>query len=158
VSSSTTAPPTSPPPSSTASASPSTSSVPYANPADLSPYEPCAPGAFLCTSPSTFWTCSPTVAGGWAWQYPQPVADGMMCLPALEESPGGSGQQPGSPPGQTRADLYVRARPDGGCAPDGSFGCADGGASWLMCDNGGWVEMGPVEAGMVCVGGEIVPA
>ena len=157
---STTPPPTSSPPasSSTASASPGSSSIPYADPADLSPYEPCVPGTFLCTSPSVFWTCDSAAAGGWAWQYPRPVADGMACLPALEGSPPGSGQQPGSPPGQSRADLYVRARPDGACAVDGSYGCADGGASWLVCDNGGWVDMGPVEAGMVCVGGNIVPA
>jgi hypothetical protein len=143
--------PSSPSPSSTPSG------LPYANPADTSPYLPCLPGAFLCVSATTFLTCDQSNTG-YQWQYPRAVAAGMQCIPSLVPLPAGLGQQPGSPAGQTRSDQYDRARPFGGCATDGSIQCVRDGSGWQICDHGGWVDMGGVPAGEQCVDGMFVLA
>lgn len=62
---------------------------------------------------------------------------------------------PGAPPGYFRDDQYVRARPYGSCYHDGDIKCIDDGYGWLMCDQGGWVDMGGVAAGTRCVDGHI---
>jgi hypothetical protein len=136
---------------------PLSGNIPYANPADFSPYYPCIPGTFLCTEDSTFWTCDITVSWSWTWQYPRQVADDMACIPSL--SPGiGDGQMPGAPAGYYRSDQYGRARPLGSCSLDGSVECVGGGSQWAMCDHGGWVNMGPVAPGTVCINGDFVLA
>ena len=92
---------------------PATTAISYTDPSNLSPYLPCVPGTFLCTSPSSFLTCdqpTPFAVGGtgWGWVLSRDVAAGMMCEPAL--SPGlGAGQMPGAPVGMYRDDRYVRA-------------------------------------------------
>jgi hypothetical protein len=67
-------------------------------------------------------------------------------------------QQPGAPSGYYRDDRYVRYRAYGGCSPDGSLQCANSGAGFWVCDQGGWVDMGMVAAGTECVNGGIVAA
>jgi hypothetical protein len=62
---------------------------------------------------------------------------------------------PGTPPGYYRDDQYVRARPYGSCDNDGSIRCVRGGYGWLMCDQGGWIDMGSVADGTRCVDGHI---
>jgi hypothetical protein len=136
--------------------SPPTGNIPYADPNDFSPYYPCVPGTFLCSDASTFWTCDITVSWSWAWQHPRQVADGMECIPAL--LPGiGDGQMPSAPAGYYRSDQYARARPLGGCSPDGSIECLGGGGHWAICDHGRWVDMGAVAPGTLCANGEFVP-
>lgn len=142
-----------------------TPTLPYAT-GDTSTYEPCVPGTFLCTSSTSFLTCdepsTDSSATGWSWQDPQQVADGMQCLPFLSpmSSVGGTdqyGQQPSSPQGYYRDDRYVRAEPDGSCSTDGALQC-NGVMDFWICDQGGWVDMGPVAAGTECEDGEIVAA
>ncbi|MBE7181473.1 MAG: hypothetical protein INR71_09740, partial [Terriglobus roseus] len=67
------APPPPPPPP------PPGSNAPYAG-ANVLAFMPCKPGAFLCSDARTFWTCDQTLDAGerWRWQYPRPVAAGMM--------------------------------------------------------------------------------
>ena len=66
-------------------------------------------------------------------------------------------QQWKTPVGYYRDDRIVRERPDGSCDEDGSIQCPDDGLTFDICDQGGWVEMGPVPKGMTCVGqGDIV--
>jgi hypothetical protein len=130
--------------------------LPYADINNLGIYMPCVAGTFLCLDHDTFLTCDVTPSGGWSWQYPRKVAAGMMCLPRVEPMSGGMEQQPGAPAGFYRSDIYVRDRPFGDCSPDGSIGCRDGGMSWMVCDQGGWIDIGPVAAGTECVNGNIV--
>jgi hypothetical protein len=137
---------------------PSGGDIPYASFSDFGPYLPCEPGSFLCTDANTFWTCDINPDASWSWQYPRQVAAGMACLPSLSPLPPGLGQQSGAPAGYYRSDQYRRARPNGGCSPDGNIGCLRGGAGWEMCDHGGWVDMGPVAAGTTCRNGRIVNA
>jgi hypothetical protein len=158
------------PPSSSSSAPAATSSVgssssppppgniPYADSSNFSPYLPCDPGSFLCTDANTFWTCDVNADASWSWQYPRQVAAGMACIPSLSPLPAGLGQQSGAPTGYYRNDQYGRARPNGGCSPDGSIGCLRNGAGWEQCANGGWVDMGAVAAGTTCQNGQIVNA
>jgi hypothetical protein len=132
--------------------------LPYANPSNFSPYLPCAPGSFLCTNVNTFWTCAETIFLTWTWQFPRSVAEGMACIPALSVLPQGMAQQPGSPSGYYRNDEYGQARPLGSCSPDGSIGCLRNGNGWMICDHGGWVDMGDVEAGTICENSGIIGA
>ncbi|KAK7713848.1 hypothetical protein SLS57_007353 [Botryosphaeria dothidea] len=134
--------------------------LPYVPDPNVALYLPCTPGNFLCKSASAFFTCdqpapanvSALATNGWAWGWERPVADGMMCLPfervsnATEKGP------------SVRDDRYVRARPDGDCSKDGSVECVDGGKGFWVCDHGGWVDMGAVANGTLCVGGGIVRA
>ncbi len=142
-----------------------TPTPPYAT-GGTSAYEPCIPDTFLCASNTTFLTCDQPsidpVTTGWSWQDPQQVADGMECLPFLSpvSSAGGTdqyGQQPGSPQGYYRNDRYVRARPNGSCSTDGALQC-NGVMGFWICDQGGWVDMGPLAAGTECSNGKIVAA
>lgn len=143
------------PPSSSPQPPPPANNIAYADPANLAQYLPCDPGSFICTSANEFYTCDQTRVG-WTWKSPRPIAAGMMCLPNLKPASNGQGQQPGAPPGYYRYDQYVRARPFGSCSPDGSIGCRNNGASWMLCDHGGWVDMGSVATGTTCVNGAIV--
>lgn len=64
---------------------------------DPAKYLPCTPGAFLCTSATSFLTCDQWGDGnahGWTWLYPRQVAAGMVCKPNLVN--------------RRRGDLYVR--------------------------------------------------
>jgi hypothetical protein len=131
--------------------------IPYADPNNFSPYLPCVPGTFLCTDASTFWTCDITITWSWTWQYPRQVADGMQCIPTLTSGEGES-QMPGAPAGYYRNDQYGRARPLGGCEPEGSIECLGDGSTWAICYHEGWVNMGPVAPGTRCVGGTFVLA
>ncbi|KAB2572571.1 putative endoglucanase protein [Lasiodiplodia theobromae] len=130
-------------------------------------YLPCTPGAFLCGSATSFYTCNqpapPSVPkslapNGWAWGWLRPVADGMMCLPFervanATEPPNANGGTWG-----VRDDRYVRARPNGDCSEEGVIRCTEGGGEFEMCDHGGWVGMGKVAKGTRCVDGGIVRA
>ncbi|KKY13691.1 putative endoglucanase [Diplodia seriata] len=115
------------PPSSSPSSPPS-NRPPYVTTSDpnTAAYLPCTPGAFLCHSADSFYTCDqpapPSVPpglapNGWAWGWERPVAPGMMCLPFervahnATEAPGMNGGTGAS----VRDDRYVRARPDGDC-------------------------------------------
>ena len=154
-------------PTQTRSSAPaSTISIPPYATGDTSAYEPCVPGTFLCASNTSFLTCNQPSTDpnttGWSWQDLQQVADGMECLPFLSpmSSAGGTGQygqQPGSPQGYYRDDRYVRARPDGSCNTDGALQC-NGEMGFWICDQGGWVDMGPLAAGTKCEDGEILAA
>ncbi|KAK5110225.1 hypothetical protein LTR62_006221 [Meristemomyces frigidus] len=136
--------------------------------ADPSTYLPCVPGSFLCTSATTWLTCdysdgtSPSLpATTHVYDYPKTVAAGMQCLPSLSrygESDGSAqyAQQAQTPGGYYRDDKIVRARPDGSCSTEGAIQCTDGGSTFDLCDQGGWVEMGPVAAGTTCENGGIV--
>jgi len=153
--------------------SPSTG-YPYVDPANFSDYLPCVPGTFLCTTPIEFYTCDQTVDSGYQWQYPRPVAEGMMCLPAVEPNDPGFGQQPGAPLGFHRGDSYVpagsinnamspggdinNATPGGACSPDGALGCYNDSNSFTLCNYGHWVNMGSVAAGTKCMDGGIIAA
>jgi hypothetical protein len=68
------------------------------------------------------------------------------------------GQQSGSPSGYYRSDEYGAARPLGSCTPDGSIGCLRDGSGWMLCNQGGWVDMGDVADGTICENGSIVGA
>ena len=142
---------------------------PYATNDPLT-YLPCVPGTLLCTSPQAFLTCvySPTFPATWIYGAPRAVADGMMCLPfqsprssdMTPTSGGGGGGGTTQSTGFYRDDRYVRARPYGSCAPDGSIQCVDAGSGvgsgFLACDQGGWINMGAVANGTVCESGRIV--
>lgn len=162
--------------SSSSSASPSASSASgttssvgpeetegYATNSDLATYLPCVPGTFLCTSNTTWVTCD-EVAGSngqaaWVYDDSRVVAAGMECLPYISpysNSTSQYAQQADTPTGYYRDDRYVRARPDGSCSDDGSIECANNGTTFLVCDQGGWVDMGDVAAGTTCENGAIV--
>lgn len=129
---------------------------------DSGNYLPCVPGTFICTSKTTWETCDyPSTDSDqtWAYQYPRNVSDGMECLPrvsAYSEDTWQYAQQSSSPDGYYRNDEIIRARPDGACGEEGSFQCSNDGLSLSVCDHGGWVNMGPVASGTVCIDGEIV--
>lgn len=145
-------PPPPPPPS---------SRPPYAaTPEDIARYQPCVPGTFLCTSPSTFLTCLPSASSSPTFSAPRSAAPGMMCLPSWSPySSATSGYAAGSGGGASyRDDRHVRSRPLGDCDVNGALGCTRGGEGFMVCDQGGWVDMGSVAAGTRCVGGRIAAA
>lgn len=129
-------------------------------------YLPCVPGTFLCTSKTTFLTCNyndGTVKSDETWVYSsrteRTVAGGMECLPFLTPYSSATDQydqQSGAASGSYRDDRYIRERPDGDCDKDGSLKCSSGGTQFLICDHGGWVNMGAVAAGTTCSNGKIV--
>jgi hypothetical protein len=85
----------------------------------------------------------------------------MECLPFLTPYSSSSeqyAQQNKAPQGYYRDDRYVRARPDGNCDKDSTAMCTDGGQSFSVCDQGGWVGMGSVAEGTTCQNGAIVEA
>ncbi|KAK3699181.1 hypothetical protein LTR37_016542 [Vermiconidia calcicola] len=138
---------------------------PYAT-GDLERYLPCVPGTFICTSDTTWETCSyndgsvedepPT---SWVYGYPRDVSEGMECLPYLSpysEETSQYAQQGSTPDGYFKDDRVVRARPHGDCNDDGSIQCTEEGQMFDMCDQGGWVEMGPVANGTICENGHII--
>jgi hypothetical protein len=141
---------------------------PYADAAEIQTYLPCVPGSFICSSSTEWYTCDyngATVASrpstAWVYTSPRKVAAGMECLPFLAPYFASSeqyAQQNKSPQGYYRDDRYVRARPDGDCDTNGSLMCTDGGKSYSVCDQGGWVRMGSVAGGTVCRDGAIVGA
>ncbi|CZT16669.1 uncharacterized protein RCC_02504 [Ramularia collo-cygni] len=139
---------------------------PYAtgDPNGADGYLPCVPGTFLCTSRTTWQTCNyndGTVKSSmeWVWGYERTVAAGMECLPFLSPyADHMSMQQSNSPSGMYRDDRYIRARPDGDCASDGTLRCTYEGYQFDICDQGGWVRMGSVAGGTICRDGEIVAA
>lgn len=150
----------------TSSARPApTGHPPYAT-GDPNRYLPCVPGTFICTDDSSWDTCNypdgsdpDTPSNRWEYGYPRNVSAGMECITFL--SPYSSetnryAQQALTPNGYFRDDRIVRARPDGDCDDDGSLKCIDGGQQFEICDQGGWVLMGPVANGTTCVNGEIV--
>lgn len=110
------------------------------NPAE---FLPCHPGAFLCASPDVWFTCTQQQDLSWSWTSPRNVAAGMMCLPSISL-------------GGYRDDKYVAARPFGGCSPDGSIKCTVAGLGYMVCDHGGWVDMGRLAVGTKCVNGNII--
>ena len=138
---------------------------PYAT-GDVERYLPCVPGTFICVSSTTWNTCDyndGSVPGepstSWVYEYPRHVAAGMECLGLL--SPYSSetsqyAQQGMTPDGYYRDDRIVRARPDGDCSLDGAIKCTYGGQRFDVCDQGGWVRMGPVASGTRCANGQIV--
>jgi hypothetical protein len=143
---------------STSSSSPPSNRPPYAT-GDLAGYLPCVPGTFICTSDTTWQTCDYNSSASWVYDYPRNVSAGMECLPYLSPYSSQTSQheqQATTPTGYYRDDRIVRARPDGDCNDDGSIQCTDGGQMFDMCDQGGWVEMGPVAPGTVCQNGQIV--
>ncbi|GIZ39599.1 hypothetical protein CKM354_000297800 [Cercospora kikuchii] len=129
-------------------------------------YLPCVPGTFLCTSRTTFLTCNyndGTVASDETWVYlasqERTVAAGMECLPMLAPHANSvplQEQQGSTPVGQYRDDRYVAARPEGPCDVNGSLECTGNGRTFSVCDNGGWISMGPVAYGTVCSNGLII--
>lgn len=138
---------------------------PYAT-GDLTRYLPCVPGTFICTSQTTWKTCNyndGTVSSSETWVYisSRQVAAGMECLPSLSPYNGQTeqyAQQGNVAKGSYRDDRIVRARPEGACDTDGSLQCTDGGQQFMVCDQGGWVQMGSVAAGTTCKDGKIVAA
>lgn len=138
---------------------------PYAG-GDVENYLPCVPGTFICVSSTTWDTCDYNdgsvpnePASSYVYDYPRQVAAGMSCISFL--SPYSSdnseyAQQALTPNGYYRDDRIVRARPDGDCSSPGAILCRDSGQQFDVCDQGGWVRMGPVAAGTVCQGGQIV--
>ncbi|KAK0316543.1 hypothetical protein LTR01_000292 [Friedmanniomyces endolithicus] len=121
---------------------------------------------FICLSQTTWDTCDyndgsvPSYSStSWVYDYPRTVAAGMMCLPNLTPSSSQtsqSGQQASTPQGYYRDDRMVRARPDGSCSVEGALECTNGGSSFDICDQGGWVQMGSVANGTTCENGQIV--
>ncbi|KAL1647418.1 hypothetical protein SLS58_002747 [Diplodia intermedia] len=81
-------------------------------------YLPCTPGAFLCHSADSFYTCDqpapPSIPAalapnGWAWGWERPVAPGMMCLP-FERAARNATEAPGTNGGSgagVRDDRYT---------------------------------------------------
>ncbi|KAK1091388.1 hypothetical protein LTR48_006399 [Friedmanniomyces endolithicus] len=138
---------------------------PYAS-GDPESYLPCVPGTFICLSQTTWDTCDyndgsvPSYSStSWVYDYPRTVAAGMMCLPNLtpySSQTSQSGQQASTPQGYYRDDRMVRARPDGSCSTEGAIECTNGGSSFDICDQGGWVQMGSVASGTTCENGQIV--
>ncbi|SMR42466.1 unnamed protein product [Zymoseptoria tritici ST99CH_1E4] len=158
--------------SSTATATLTDSSIPPFATADpnsrTTGYAPCVPGTFLCTSSTTWLTCdynggslSSFAADEYVWKNSRTVAAGTECLPNLSpytDLQGNFEQQSNVPEGYYRDDRYVRASPFGRCSDNGELRCANDGAAFQVCDNGGWVAMGNVAAGTTCSNGEIVAA
>lgn len=121
---------------------------------DLSSYNPCVPGTFICTSSTTWYTCNTAST----YDSPRQVAAGMECLPNLSPytSSTSSAQQGNTQQGYYRDDRYVRTRPNDDCSTDGALQCTNGGQGFEVCDQGGWVDMGSVAAGTSCQDGAIV--
>ena len=121
-------------------------------------YLPCTPGKFLCIDENTFVTCMSSDDGSdyssTYYSSARTVAPGMFCRPywAPPASEGNSREF-------YRDDRYVRARPEGDCEYIGALQCTDAGrgmgSGFWICDHGGWIDMGYVSAGTVCVDGEI---
>ena len=138
---------------------------PYAT-GDVEQYLPCVPGTFICTSNTTWDTCDYNDGSdpnappdSWVYGYPRDVSAGMECISFLSPYANETSQyaqQALTPAGYYRDDRIVRARPDGDCNDDGSLQCIDGGQQFELCDQGGWVEMGPVANGTTCSNGAIV--
>jgi hypothetical protein len=155
-----------PPPAYTPTAPQNPNRPEYASAAEIQTYLPCVPGTFVCSSATQWYTCDynggtdpsrPSTA--WVYTAPRTVADGMECLPYLTPYSASSeqyAQQNKSPQGYYRDDRYVRARPDGDCDRDSTFKCTNGGQSFSVCDQGGWVDMGRVVQGTECKDGAIV--
>ncbi|KAK5711371.1 hypothetical protein LTR17_018438 [Elasticomyces elasticus] len=158
-------PASSSPPQYTANPTPPANRPAYAT-GDPESYLPCVPGTFICTSDMVWDTCdyndgsAPSYsADSWVYDHPRNVSDGMMCLPNLSPYSSATdqdGQQAMTPQGYYRDDRIVRARPDGDCSDDGSLQCTNDGSSFDVCDQGGWVQMGPVASGTTCTNGQIV--
>jgi hypothetical protein len=163
--------PASPTPSQTTSqtspmpTSPPSSNTPSYATGDVEAYLPCVPGTCICSSSTIWYTCDyndgsvPSESTGWVYDYPRNVSAGMECLPYLSpysSSTAQYGQQGETSQGYYRDDRVVRARPDGDCSDEGAIQCTNGGSSFDVCDQGGWVQMGPVAAGTTCQNGQIV--
>lgn len=130
---------------------------------NLTSYLPCVPGTYLCTSNTTWVTCDQTMYsdGSTAWIYEESrgVAAGTMCIPVLSPYSAATqqyAQQADTTSGYYRDDRIGASQPDGSCTSDGSIECTNSGSQFLMCDNGGWVDMGSVASGTICENGEIV--
>ena len=121
---------------------------------DKNAYLPCMPGKLLCTGENTFATCL-SKNGATYYSGPRDVAEGMACLPYWGQRPGKEGSDL-----VYRDDRYVRARPLGDCETNGSLRCADAGegegSGFWICDQGGWIDMGAVAKGTMCMDGEIM--
>jgi hypothetical protein len=156
------------PPAYTSTTSQNPNRPPYASAAEIQTYLPCVPGTLICSSATQWYTCDynggtdpSRPATAWVYTAPRTVADGMECLPFLTPYSSSSeqyAQQNKAPQGYCRDDRYVRARPDGDCDRDGATMCMDGGQSFSVCDQGGWVRMGSVAEGTICQNGAIVEA
>lgn len=141
-----------PPPPSGAGSHPS-----YAG-SNVQKYLPCVPGTFICIDSTTWDTCDYNANGDWVYEYPRKVAAGMECITFLSPYSSGNSQysQQGSTPhGYYRDDRVVRARPNGDCNQDGAIKCTSS-QTYEVCDQGGWLDMGPVAAGTTCENGHIV--
>jgi hypothetical protein len=156
------------PPASSSPPPPNPTRPAYASAAEIQTYLPCVPGSFICSSSTEWYTCEYNGAtdpsrpsNAWVYTYPRKVAAGMECLPFLTPYSASSeqyAQQNKAPQGYYRDDRYVRERSDGDCDKNGSLMCRDGGKSYSVCDNGGWVRMGSVADGTVCRDGAITGA
>lgn len=117
---------------------------PYAtgDPNGADGYLPCVPGTFLCTSKTTWQTCnyndgSVRSTRIWVWGYERTVAAGMECLPFLSPYTDQTDlQQSSSSKESYRDDRYIRARPHGDCALNGSIQCTYDGYQFDVCDQG----------------------
>ena len=120
---------------------------------DTSAYLPCVPGKLLCTDENNFVTCMGEGSSTY-YSSARAVAPGMLCYPYW--APPSKG---GNPREFYRDDRYVRARPFGECTFNGALQCTDAGygmgSGFWICDHGGWIDMGRVAAGTVCVDGSI---
>lgn len=126
---------------------------------DSHSYLPCVPGSFICTSNTTWETCDRDNDNAWAYLYPRDVSAGMECLPQLVQYSGTTwqyAQQSHSPNGYYRSDEIERARPRGDCSEEGAMRCSTDGLTFSVCDHGGWIDMGMVASGTICVNGDIV--
>lgn len=99
--------------------------------------------------------------GSTAWIYEESrgVAAGTMCIPVLSPYSAATqqyAQQADTTSGYYRDDRIGASQPEGSCTSDGSIECTNSGSQFLMCDNGGWVDMGSVASGTICENGEIV--
>ena len=130
-------------------------------------YLPCVPGTFICASSTTILTCDTndgsdaSAAEAYIYDYPRAVADGMECVTFTSPYTSSNeqyAQQAGTPAGYYRDDRYVRAQTYGTCSEDGALECGSDGSTFLICDQGAWVNMGSVAAGTSCQNGQIVAA
>ncbi|QDS70561.1 hypothetical protein FKW77_010454 [Venturia effusa] len=98
----------------------SSSFVPFADSSDSTQYLPCVPGAFLCTSPTTYMVCEQTkdkvpMAPSHEYTGPHSVTAGTQCVPFLAKfaTPNDSAKftnaRGAMPAGHYRSDRYVGA-------------------------------------------------
>lgn len=120
---------------------------------DTSAYLPCVAGKLLCTDENNFVTCMGEGSSTY-YSRSRAVAAGMLCYPYWAPPSNG-----GNPKEFYRDDRYVRVRPFGECAYNGALQCADAGygmgSGFWICDHGGWIDMGRVAKGTMCVDGKI---